>query len=111
MSSHSDQDSFPENIDEEDIDEDEILANLSPEELKQLQSEMDVIAPDERVPVGQRQRDQTEKTPTGGFDHRSLVDYLYWDKESNRMLDEERVPATLLPSEVRGLMYILCTVL
>ncbi|XP_067095379.1 leiomodin-3 isoform X2 [Osmerus mordax] len=99
MSNHSDQDSFPENIDEEDIDEDEILANLSPEELKQLQSEMDVIAPDERVPVGQRQRDQTEKTPTGGFDHRSLVDYLYWDKESKRMLDEERVPATLLPSE------------
>ncbi|XP_046895431.1 leiomodin-3 [Hypomesus transpacificus] len=99
MSDHSDQDSFPENVDEEDIDEDEILANLSPEELKQLQSEMDVIAPDERVPVGQRQRDQTEKTPTGGFDHRSLVDYLYWDKESKRMLDEERVPATLLPSE------------
>lgn len=91
-----------EDINEEDIDEDELLAMLSPEELKELQSEMDVIiAPDETVPVGQRQKDQTEKLPTGTFDHRSLVGYLYWEKESKRMLEEERVPATLLPSEVR----------
>ncbi|XP_076023064.1 leiomodin-3 [Genypterus blacodes] len=91
-----------EEINEEDIDEDELLAMLSPEELQELQSEMDVIiAPDERVPVGQRQKDQTEKPPTGTFDHRSLVDYLYWEKEAKRMLEEERVPATLLPSEKR----------
>ncbi|XP_039656688.1 leiomodin-3 isoform X2 [Perca fluviatilis] len=89
-----------EDLNEEDMDEDELLAMLSPEELKELQSEMDVIiAPDERVPVGQRQKDQTEKPPTGTFDHRSLVGYLYWEKESNRMLEEERVPAILLPSE------------
>ncbi|XP_054465713.1 leiomodin-3 [Anoplopoma fimbria] len=89
-----------EDLNEEDIDEDELLAMLSPEEIKELQSEMDVILdPDERVPVGQRQKDQTEKPPTGTFDHRSLVGYLYWEKESNRMLEEERVPATLLPSE------------
>uniref|UniRef100_A0A674MC17 Leiomodin-3 n=1 Tax=Takifugu rubripes TaxID=31033 RepID=A0A674MC17_TAKRU len=82
-----------EELNEEDIDEDEILAMLSPEELKELQSEMDIIiAPDESVPVGQRQKDQTEKPPTGTFDHRSLVDYLYWEKESKRMLEEERVP-------------------
>lgn len=91
-----------EELNEVDIDEDEILAMLSPEELKELQSEMDImIAPDESVPVGQRQKDQTEKPPTGTFDHRSLVDYLYWEKESNRMLEEERVPVTLLPSQVR----------
>ncbi|KAL1021033.1 hypothetical protein UPYG_G00007860 [Umbra pygmaea] len=84
---------------DEDIDEDNILANLSPEELKELQTEMDVIVPDERVPVGQRQKSQTEKTPTGSFDHRGLVDYLYWEKESKRMLEEERLPVTLLPSK------------
>uniref|UniRef100_A0A8C6UT75 Leiomodin-3 n=1 Tax=Neogobius melanostomus TaxID=47308 RepID=A0A8C6UT75_9GOBI len=78
-------------IEDCDIDEDELLAMLSPEELKELQSEMDVmIAPDDNVPVGQRQKDQTEKPPTGTFDHRSLVGYLYWEKESNRMLEEER---------------------
>lgn len=85
---------------EEEIDEDEILAGLSTEELKQLQSEMEEIAPDERVPVGMRQRDQTDKPPTGSFDHRSLVEYMYWEKESKRMMEEERVPTTLLPSQV-----------
>uniref|UniRef100_A0A671L1D2 Leiomodin-3 n=1 Tax=Sinocyclocheilus anshuiensis TaxID=1608454 RepID=A0A671L1D2_9TELE len=84
---------------EEEIDEDEILAGLSAEELKQLQSEMEEIAPDERVPVGMRQKDQTDKPPTGSFDHRSLVEYLYWEKESKRMLEAERVPTTLLPSQ------------
>uniref|UniRef100_A0AAY4EA78 Leiomodin 3 n=1 Tax=Denticeps clupeoides TaxID=299321 RepID=A0AAY4EA78_9TELE len=87
LTSENDEDSDP-----GDIDEDEILAGLSAEELKLLQNEMDVIAPDERVPVGMRQKDQTEKPPTGTFDHRSLVDYLYWEKESKRMLEEERVP-------------------
>ncbi|KAM4722775.1 leiomodin-3 [Rhinophrynus dorsalis] len=82
-----------------DIDEDAILANLSPEELRELQSEMEVLAPDPKVPVGMIQKDQTEKPPTGQFDHRSLIGYLHWEKESNRMLEEERVPVTLLPSE------------
>uniref|UniRef100_A0A8B9GJU9 Leiomodin-3 n=1 Tax=Amazona collaria TaxID=241587 RepID=A0A8B9GJU9_9PSIT len=83
----------------QDINEDEILANLSPEELKELQCEMEVMAPDPEVPTGMIQRDQTEKPPTGSFDHRSLVDYLYWQKASRRMLEDERVPVTLLPSE------------
>ncbi|KAM6325411.1 leiomodin-3 [Podargus strigoides] len=83
----------------EDIDEDEILANLSPEELKELQCEMEVMAPDPELPTGMIQRDQTEKPPTGSFDHRSLVDYLYWQKASRRMLEDERVPVTLLPPE------------
>ncbi|XP_061113341.1 leiomodin-3 [Conger conger] len=94
MSDHSEQDC---NL--EDIEEDEILASLSPEELQQLQREMEVLAPDEEVPVGMRQKDQTEKPPSGSYDHRSLVDYLYWERESKRMLEEERVPTTLLPSQ------------
>ncbi|CAH2312931.1 leiomodin-3 [Pelobates cultripes] len=98
MSQHS-QDSS--DLDElfEDIDEDEILAKLSPEELRELQSEMEVLAPDPKVPVGMIQKDQTEKAPTGQFDHRSLIGYLHWEKESTRMLEEERVPVTILPSE------------
>ncbi|XP_009815642.2 leiomodin-3 [Gavia stellata] len=94
LSQNSDEEVCP-----EDIDEDEILANLSPEELKELQCEMEVMAPDPEVPTGMIQRDQTEKPPTGSFDHRSLVDYLYWQKASRRMLEDERVPVTLLPSE------------
>ncbi|XP_038666558.1 leiomodin-3 [Scyliorhinus canicula] len=81
------------------LDEDEILATLSPEELKELQNEMEDLEPDPLVPLGQRQKDHTDKAPTGSFDHRSLIDYLYWEKESSRLLEEERIPATLLESE------------
>lgn len=106
LGQNSDEDVCP-----EDIDEDEILANLSPEELKELQSEMEVMAPDPEIPTGMIQRDQTEKPPTGSFDHRSLVDYLYWQKASRRMLEDERVPVTLLPSEVtsKNHKYLLCS--
>uniref|UniRef100_A0A8B9TDX2 Leiomodin-3 n=1 Tax=Anas platyrhynchos TaxID=8839 RepID=A0A8B9TDX2_ANAPL len=100
MSEHSQ--ASDEDVSPEDIDEDEILANLSPEELKELQSEMEVMAPDPEVPTGMIQRDQTEKPPTGSFDHRSLVDYLYWQKASRRMLEDERVPVTLLSAAGTG---------
>lgn len=84
----------------EELDEDKILANLSPEELEELQSEMEVMAPDPKLPVGMIQKDQTDKPPTGNFDHKSLVDYMYWQKASRRMLEDERVPVTFVPSEV-----------
>uniref|UniRef100_A0A8C7JXD9 Leiomodin-3 n=1 Tax=Oncorhynchus kisutch TaxID=8019 RepID=A0A8C7JXD9_ONCKI len=60
-----------EDINEEDIDGDDILAKAE--------------KPDRE----------------GLFDHRGLVDYLYWEKESKRMLEEERIPVTLLPNKVR----------
>ncbi|XP_062971257.1 leiomodin-3 [Cynocephalus volans] len=98
MSEHSrnsDQGELP----DDEIDEDKILANLSPEELKELQSEMEVMAPDPNLPVGMIQKDQTDKPPTGNFDHKSLVDYMYWQKASRRMLEDERVPVTFVHSE------------
>ncbi|XP_049718449.1 leiomodin-3 [Elephas maximus indicus] len=98
MSKYSKNSDQEELLDEE-IDEDEILANLSPEELKALHSEMEVMAPDPRLPVGMIQKDQTDKPPTGNFDHKSLVDYMYWQKASRRMLEDERVPVTFVPSE------------
>uniref|UniRef100_A0A8B9XVE9 Leiomodin-3 n=1 Tax=Bos mutus grunniens TaxID=30521 RepID=A0A8B9XVE9_BOSMU len=97
MSEHS-RSSDQEEIDGE-IDEEEILATLSPEELKELQSEMEVMAPDPRLPVGMIQKDQTDKPPTGNFDHKSLVDYMYWQKASRRMLEDERVPLTFVPTK------------
>ncbi|KAG8510555.1 Leiomodin-3 [Galemys pyrenaicus] len=98
MSEHS-RNSDQEDLFDGEIDEDEILANLSPEELKELQSEMEVMAPDPRLPVGMIQKDQTDKPPTGNFDHKSLVDYMYWQKASRRMMEDERVPLTFVPSE------------
>ncbi|KAJ8788204.1 hypothetical protein J1605_005503 [Eschrichtius robustus] len=98
MSEHS-RNSDQEELFDGEIDEDEILANLSPEELKELQLEMEVMAPDPRLPVGMIQKDQTDKPPTGNFDHKSLVDYMYWQKASRRMLEDERVPLTFVSSK------------
>lgn len=99
MSEHN-RNSDPEELFDEEIDEDKILANLSPEELLELQSEIEVMAPDPRLPVGMIQKDHTDKPPTGSFDHRSLVDYMYWQKASQRLLEDERVPVTFAPSQV-----------
>ncbi|XP_051059464.1 leiomodin-3 [Phodopus roborovskii] len=98
MSEHS-RNSDQEDTLSEELNEDEILANLSPEELKELQSAMEVMAPDPNLPVGMIQKDQTNKAPTGNFDHKSLVDYMYLQKASRRMVEDERVPVSFVQSE------------
>ncbi|KAH0512652.1 Leiomodin-3 [Microtus ochrogaster] len=98
MSEHS-RNSDQEDALSEELKEDELLANLSPEELKELQSEMEVMAPEPHLPVGMIQKDQTNKAPTGNFDHKSLVDYMYLQKASRRMVEDERVPVSFVQSE------------
>uniref|UniRef100_A0A8C9QQX6 Tropomodulin 4 n=1 Tax=Spermophilus dauricus TaxID=99837 RepID=A0A8C9QQX6_SPEDA len=61
----------------EDIDEDEILRTLSPEELEQLDCELQEMDPENMLlPAGLRQRDQTKKSPTGPLDREALLQYL-----------------------------------
>uniref|UniRef100_A0A3Q3E477 WH2 domain-containing protein n=1 Tax=Labrus bergylta TaxID=56723 RepID=A0A3Q3E477_9LABR len=71
----------------EDVDEDELLASLSPEELAELEKELADIDPDANVPIGLRQRDQTDKTPTGTFSREALS--KYWENETRRLLEDE----------------------
>ncbi|KAK7913597.1 hypothetical protein WMY93_013808 [Mugilogobius chulae] len=71
----------------EDVDEDELLASLSPEELAELEKELADIEPDTNVPIGLRQRDQTDKTPTGTFSREALM--KYWENETRRLLEDE----------------------
>nr|XP_025838808.1 tropomodulin-4 isoform X2 [Vulpes vulpes] len=60
-----------------DIDEDEILRTLSPEELEQLDCELQEMDPENMLlPAGLRQRDQTKKSPTGPLDRDALLQYL-----------------------------------
>ncbi|KAL7867894.1 hypothetical protein SRHO_G00092780 [Serrasalmus rhombeus] len=58
----------------EDVDEDELLATLTNEELQELEREMADIDPDENTPIGLRQRDQTAKQPTGTFCREALLE-------------------------------------
>uniref|UniRef100_A0A8C6RBX1 Leiomodin-2 n=1 Tax=Nannospalax galili TaxID=1026970 RepID=A0A8C6RBX1_NANGA len=73
----------------ESIDEDELLASLSAEELKELERELEDIEPDHNLPVGLRQKSLTEKTPTVNFSREALM--AYWEKESQKLLEKERL--------------------
>uniref|UniRef100_A0A3B1JUF0 Tropomodulin 2 n=1 Tax=Astyanax mexicanus TaxID=7994 RepID=A0A3B1JUF0_ASTMX len=72
------------------IDEDEILNKLSEEELKQLESALEELDPENALlPAGLRQKDQTVKTATGPFNRDNLLQYL--EKEALEYKDREDV--------------------
>ncbi|XP_054476705.1 leiomodin-2a [Anoplopoma fimbria] len=70
----------------EEVDEDELLATLSSEELQELERELADL--DDNVPIGLRQKDQTAKTPTGSFDRDALL--KYWEDENKKLLEDKR---------------------
>ncbi|NXM07701.1 TMOD1 protein, partial [Tyrannus savana] len=88
-----------------DLDEDKILGALTEEELRKLENELEELDPDNALlPAGLRQRDQTQKPPTGPFKREELMAHL--EKQAKDIKDrEDLVPFT---GEKRG-MVILCT--
>ncbi|NXH66138.1 TMOD1 protein, partial [Hydrobates tethys] len=90
-----------------DLDEDKILGALTDEELKKLENELEELDPDNALlPAGLRQRDQTQKPPTGPFKREELMAHL--EKQAKDVKDrEDLVPFT---GEKRG-MVILCAML
>lgn len=72
----------------EEMDEDELLASLSVEEIQELEQELDDLDPDTNIPIGLRQRDQTAKTPGGAFNREALL--KYWEEENKKLIQEER---------------------
>ncbi|XP_048114018.1 leiomodin-2a [Alosa alosa] len=67
----------------ENVDEEELLATLSDEELRELERELADIEPDDAVPTGLRQRDQTAGNPTGSFYSDALL--KHWDNDCPRL--------------------------
>ncbi|NXQ42291.1 TMOD1 protein, partial [Catharus fuscescens] len=90
-----------------DLDEDQILGALTEEELRKLENELEELDPDNALlPAGLRQRDQTQKPPTGPFKREELMAHL--EKQAKDIKDrEDLVPFT---GEKRG-MVILCSIL
>ncbi|XP_059834673.1 tropomodulin-4 [Hypanus sabinus] len=86
-----------------DIDEDQILHQLSENELEQLDYELTEMDPENALlPAGLRQRDQTKKTPTGPYDRDQLLDYL--EKEALEVKErEDLIPFT---GEKRGKPFV-----
>ncbi|XP_056134533.1 tropomodulin-2 [Lampris incognitus] len=85
------------------IDEDEILNKLSVEELKQLETALEEMDPENALlPAGLRQKDQTAKTATGTFNRERLLSYL--EKEALEYKDrDDIVPFT---GEKKGKVFI-----
>ncbi|XP_078098435.1 leiomodin-1 isoform X1 [Mustelus asterias] len=71
----------------EDPDIDNLLANLSPEEMQELQIELDVMDPNSNVAVGLRQRNQTDKHPTGTYDREAMLTYC--EQTTRKLIERE----------------------
>ncbi|XP_057700784.1 tropomodulin-2 [Corythoichthys intestinalis] len=86
-----------------DLDEDELLNNLSADELKQLETALEEMDPENALlPAGLRQKNQTTKQATGTFDRERLLKYL--EKEALEYKDrEDIVPFT---GEKKGKVFI-----
>ncbi|XP_059378632.1 leiomodin-1-like [Carassius carassius] len=71
----------------DDSDTDLLLATLSPEEVQELELELVYIDPDPSVPVGLRQRNQTDKVPSRGYDREAMLDYC--ERETKKLIRRE----------------------
>ncbi|KAJ6660997.1 hypothetical protein lerEdw1_016798 [Lerista edwardsae] len=72
----------------EDPDIDNLLSTLSPEEMEELKNELDASDTDGNIPVGLKQRDQTDKQPTGKYNREAMLNYC--EKESKKLLQREQ---------------------
>ncbi|KAJ8386384.1 hypothetical protein AAFF_G00170890 [Aldrovandia affinis] len=71
----------------EDADIDTLLADLSPEDLEELERELTAIDPDPRVPVGLRQKNQTDKQPCRNYNREAMLDYC--ERETKKLIERE----------------------
>ncbi|XP_049713888.1 leiomodin-1 [Elephas maximus indicus] len=71
----------------EDPDIDSLLSTLSPEEMEELEKELDVVDPDGSIPVGLRQRNQTEKPSTGVYNREAMLNFC--EKETKKLIQRE----------------------
>ncbi|XP_010643397.1 leiomodin-1 isoform X2 [Fukomys damarensis] len=71
----------------EDPDIDSLLSTLSPEEMEELEKELDVADPDGSIPVGLRQRNQTDKQSTGLYNREAMLNFC--EKETKKLIQRE----------------------
>uniref|UniRef100_A0A8D2CTI1 Leiomodin-1 n=1 Tax=Sciurus vulgaris TaxID=55149 RepID=A0A8D2CTI1_SCIVU len=71
----------------EDPDIDSLLSTLSPEEMEELEKELDVVDPDGSIPVGLRQRNLTDKQSTGMYNREAMLNFC--EKETKKLIQRE----------------------
>lgn len=71
----------------EDPDIDSLLSTLSPEEMEELEKELDVVDPDGSIPVGLRQKNVTDKQSTGVYNREAMLNFC--EKETKKLIQRE----------------------
>eukprot|EP00069_Balaena_mysticetus_P015768 bmy_09424T0 len=89
----------------EDPDIDSLLSTLSPEEMEELEKELDVVDPDGSVPVGLRQRNQTEKLSTGVYNREAMLNFC--EKETKKLIQRE-MPGAHATRRSRAVSRVTC---
>uniref|UniRef100_A0A6I8NXC1 Leiomodin-1 n=1 Tax=Ornithorhynchus anatinus TaxID=9258 RepID=A0A6I8NXC1_ORNAN len=84
----------------EDPDIDNLLSTLSPEEMEELEKELDVVEPDRSVPVGLRQRNQTDKQSTGLYNREAMLNFC--EKETKKLIQREMSVDESKPGECKN---------
>ncbi|KAG9489353.1 hypothetical protein GDO78_005378 [Eleutherodactylus coqui] len=86
-----------------DMDDDELLGNLSEADLKQLENVLEELDPENALlPAGFRQKDQTVKRTTGAFDREHLLEFL----EKDALAQKDREDVVPFTGEKKGKVFI-----
>ncbi|XP_062314118.1 leiomodin 1a (smooth muscle) isoform X1 [Osmerus eperlanus] len=72
---------------EDECDIDNLLASLTSAEVEELENEFIDIDPDPAVPVGLRQRNQTEKQPSIQYNRGAMLDFC--ERETKKLIERE----------------------
>lgn len=72
----------------EDPDIDNLLSTLSPEEMEELEKELDASDTDGSIPVGLEQRDKTDKQLSGKCNREETLSYS--EKERKKFIPKEQ---------------------
>ncbi|XP_072701111.1 leiomodin-1 isoform X1 [Ciconia boyciana] len=71
----------------EDPDIDSLLSTLSPEEMEELEKELDVVDPDGSIPLELSQKNQTENSPPGSQNCDTMLNHC--EKETRKRIQRE----------------------
>ncbi|NXL38161.1 LMOD1 protein, partial [Glaucidium brasilianum] len=71
----------------EDPDIDSLLSTLSPEEMEELEKELDVVDPDGNIPLELSQKNQTENSPPGPQNCDTVLNHC--EKETRKRIQRE----------------------
>lgn len=72
----------------EDPDIDNLLSTLSPEEMEELEKELDSSDTDGSIPVGLEQRDKTDKKVSGKYNREETLSHR--EKETKKFIPKEQ---------------------